>query len=66
MPPGPACMAFELDLAPAGPAPVTALAEPSAFAATFEIAAATFSAKLGPKPALLSASLLAEAGPPCA
>jgi hypothetical protein len=64
MPPGPVCRALELDLALAGPAPVAALAEPSAFAAMFEIAAATFSAKLGPKPAWLSASLLAEAGPP--
>jgi hypothetical protein len=66
-PPGPANRALELDRAEAGPAPVTALAEPSAVeAAMLEMAAATLSALLGPKPVLLSASDLAEAGPPCA
>lgn len=66
IPPGPACIALEEDRAAAGPAPVMAEAEPSALAATLEMAAAMFSAELGPKRALLSASDLAEAGPPWA
>jgi len=63
-PPGPACSATEDDLAEAGPAPVTALAEPWAIAAMSDMALAVLWAMEGPTPALLSASLLAVAGPP--
>jgi len=66
MPPGPASIALDELRAAAGPAPVTALADPSAFAATFEMAAAMFSAELGPNPAWLSALDVADAGAPWA
>lgn len=66
MPLGPVCSALDEDLAAAGPAPVTAVADPCAVAAMLDTAAATLSAKLGPKPAWLLVSLLATAGPPCA
>jgi len=65
-PPGPEASATEAERAAAGPAPVTALAEPWATAVESDTALELLCADAGPKPDLLSASLLAIAGPPCA